>query len=69
MGNAAKRYGFDTRYEFRELEGCGHSFAECVKVGRMDVRALEFLIGSTIASITRDTGGISQSVHLPVFLA
>lgn len=45
MQNAARTGGFNTRYEFRELEGCGHSFTECVRAGQMDAKAIEFLNG------------------------
>lgn len=48
MQAAAQSHGLDTCYEFCELEGCGHSFTECMVTGRMDVKALEFLISATV---------------------
>ncbi len=46
MRAAALSHGLDTRYDFFELEGCCHSFTECMTTGRMDVRTLEFLISA-----------------------
>ena len=47
MRATAQSHGLDTCYDFCELEGCGHSFTECMVTGRMNVRALEFLISAT----------------------
>lgn len=44
MAAAARRRSLDTRYEFSELEECGHCFAECISIGRLNLRALDFLI-------------------------
>jgi dienelactone hydrolase len=55
MRAAARSRGLDTRYEFRELQGCGHSFTECMVTGRMDARALEFLIGAAAATTNSGT--------------
>ena len=46
MRAAARSRSLDTRYDFCELQGCGHSFTECMVTGRMDARALEFLISA-----------------------
>ena len=44
MRAAARFNGLDTWYEFCELKGCGHSFTECMTIGRLDIEALDFLI-------------------------
>jgi len=69
MRAAASRRGLDTRYEFRELEGCGHSFSKCVRIGGMDRHAIEFLIDSTARSVAPGTGMSSQIVPAASFVA
>jgi len=64
MRAAARFHGLDTRHEFCELEGCGHSFADCISIGRLDVRALDFLIraripATTLAAQRRHTSSLS----------
>lgn len=44
MRAAARFHGLDTRYEFCELAGCGHSFADCMTIGHLDTEVLDFLI-------------------------
>lgn len=41
---AARFRDHDTLYEYCELDGCGHSFNDCISHGQLDFRALEFLI-------------------------
>jgi poly(3-hydroxybutyrate) depolymerase len=55
MREAARCHGYDTRYEYRELEGCGHSFEQCVTTGEMDQQALEFLIDGADTATARNT--------------
>jgi len=43
MREAARLHGLETRYEFCELAGCGHSFTDCISTGQLDSRVLEFL--------------------------
>ncbi len=59
MRAAAQFHGFDTSYEFCELEDCGHSFAKCISIGKLDVRVLDFLIraGMPAASPAARKGG------------
>ncbi|WP_428603711.1 hypothetical protein [Sedimenticola sp.] len=45
MRAAAESRGFNTRFEFQQLEGCGHSFHECMQHGEMGQRVFEFLFG------------------------
>jgi poly(3-hydroxybutyrate) depolymerase len=45
MRAAARPRGLTTRYHFEELDGCRHSFSECVRNGEIDRRALNFLVG------------------------
>ena len=44
MQAAARSQGLDTRYEFSEIEECGHSFAECISNGRLGLKSLDFQI-------------------------
>lgn len=44
MAAAARARGLTTHYRFEELDGCRHSFAECVATGQIDRRALAFLM-------------------------
>ena len=46
MRNAARSYGLDTRYEFRQIKECGHSFVQCVSMGKMDWQIMAFLTDS-----------------------
>jgi pimeloyl-ACP methyl ester carboxylesterase len=50
MRAAAAELGLDTPYAFEEVAGCGHSFVECMIEGRMDRRALQFMIEAAIAA-------------------
>lgn len=46
MRAAARARGLATHYQFEELDGCRHSFSECVRNGEIDQLALEFLVGA-----------------------
>ncbi len=43
MRIAARIRGLDTTYRLQLMEGCGHSFSQCVKQGKLDLRVLDFL--------------------------
>jgi len=58
MRDAARDRGLDTRYEFCGLEDCGHSFTECVVTGRMDDKALEFLMSVATPTLKADTNTV-----------
>jgi len=45
MHHAARHAGLDTPFAFEALNDCGHDFADCIRIGRLHLRALEFLIG------------------------
>jgi pimeloyl-ACP methyl ester carboxylesterase len=45
MRAAAGSRGYGTRFQFQQLEGCGHSFHECMLHGQMGQRVFEFLFG------------------------
>lgn len=55
---AARSHGLDTRYEYQELEGCGHSFTECMATGRMHAKALDFLLGAA-PPMTKESPGVT----------
>lgn len=46
MRAVAHKHGYETRYEFRVLDGCGHSFHRCMRRGDMGRHVFEFLFGS-----------------------
>ncbi len=43
MQAAAVRRGLGTNYEYHGLEGCGHSFTDCITNGQLDLKVIEFL--------------------------
>lgn len=63
MRAAAQSHGLGTRYEFSELDGCGHSFTECMVTGRMDARVLEFLISATVPLTNLDIAPCSRGAR------
>lgn len=54
MRTAARARGLPTEYHFAELDGCRHSFSECVRHGEIDRLALEFLVGPA--------GGVERAI-------
>ena len=47
MKKAARTRKLETRFEFRILTGCGHSFLNCMRKGRMGEQVFHFLFHST----------------------
>ena len=45
MKRSAKRYHYDTPYQFVVVKGCGHSFTSCMEVGQMGWQIIRFLFG------------------------
>lgn len=45
MKIAARRYHYDTPYEFLIVPNCGHSFDDCMNTGRMGWQIIRFLYG------------------------
>lgn len=43
MSETAHRFGLQTTFTFETLPGCGHSFVECMKIGRMGRWVFDFL--------------------------
>lgn len=56
MQLAAQGQGLNTPYEFHQLAGCGHSFAECVDAGRLDWQVFDFLFGRLASAGGSDCG-------------
>jgi pimeloyl-ACP methyl ester carboxylesterase len=64
MRAVAAGHGHDTRYEYRVLSECGHSFRRCMRRGNMDWYVFEFLFGSRAGR--RAEGGTLWGNPLPV---
>jgi len=52
MRVACRRRGLQTHYQMELLEGCGHSFQQCVSLGQLDLRVLKFFRQIVEAQIT-----------------
>lgn len=65
MREAAGARGLATRYELGILPDCGHSFSECVSVGRLDAKVVEFLISAAMPETVSGPGrGRTAAVYL-----
>jgi len=45
MADAARAIDLDTKYDFKVLPGCNHSFLKCMHQGRMGEHVVNFLFG------------------------
>lgn len=69
MRAAAAQRLYQTRYEFRILDDCDHSFRHCMRRGEMGWRVFEFLFGPTASRRSFRHGHYSTNSAFLVFNA
>lgn len=57
MRAAARQFGLNPPYDFRSLNGCGHSFVECMQSGKMGRTVIDFLFGDRSGGHTPSIDG------------